>query len=120
MKNFSITLYFVSCIFIGLGFHKLYAYDPSSYEPINAYVGGDAYNYIINMGFATSLFIVALILSMVATGVLIYSRLNAVYVQLGGDLNEEYTDIETVEKQLKEANKQKETPSNNITNQMYK
>jgi hypothetical protein len=103
MKNFSITLYFISCVFLGMGFHKLYKYDSSSYEPVNAYVGGDAYNYIINMGFATSLFIVALILSMVATGVLIYSRLNAVYTQLGGDLNKEYTDIETVEKQLNEA-----------------
>lgn len=30
-------------------------------EPINAYVGGDAYNYIINANYATGFFVLAMI-----------------------------------------------------------
>ncbi len=37
--------------FAGMGFHKMFVYENSEYswrENKNAYVGGDAYNYIIN------------------------------------------------------------------------
>lgn len=55
--------YFISLIFIGMGFHKMYAYkNPTSkiLKSVNAYVGGDAYNYIINANYATAFFILAI------------------------------------------------------------
>lgn len=54
--------YLLSVIFIGLGFHKMFAYEnPDSYllDKVNAYVGGDAYNYIINGNYATAYFTLA-------------------------------------------------------------
>lgn len=43
-------------------------------EPVNAYVGGDAYNYIINANYAIGYFVLAgvLILSAIGCGVLWY------------------------------------------------
>jgi hypothetical protein len=102
MKIPPMFLYAISVIFIGLGLHKLYAYENSEYgETVNAYVGSDAHNFIINTGYATSFFILALILSIVATGLLILDKLTDVYKQLGGD-----TDNEKVNK---------EVPVNNIS-----
>jgi len=56
-------------IFLGVGFHKLTAYENTYSEDeydladeedsVNAYVGGDAYNYIINASQATAYFILA-------------------------------------------------------------
>lgn len=61
---FSIVTYIISTVFIGLGFHKMFAYNNGEsypYKLVNAYVGGDAYNYIINANLATAYFILALI-----------------------------------------------------------
>lgn len=44
-------------IFWCIGFYKLLAYDSGEYEPYtttNAYVGGDAYNFIINASYFTA------------------------------------------------------------------
>jgi hypothetical protein len=102
MKTSPIILYIASLIFICLGFHKLYAYENSEYgETVNAYVGSDAHNFIINTGYATSFFILALILSIVATGLLILDKLTDVYKQLGGN-----TDNQKINK---------EVPINNIS-----
>ena len=41
----------ISLIFIGLGFYKMFVYEMSDLSYVkdkNVYVGGDAYNYIIN------------------------------------------------------------------------
>jgi hypothetical protein len=60
----SIISYMLAIISIGIGFYKMYVYnlgDTYPYEPRNAYVGGDAYNYIINAGYAEAFFILALI-----------------------------------------------------------
>ena len=49
-------------VFIGLGFDKMFAYDNGEYYPYkyrNVYVGGDAYNYIINGNYATAFFVLA-------------------------------------------------------------
>lgn len=54
--------YAISLFFVGKGFHKMYAYEnPDSVllTSINAYVGGDAYNYIINANYATAFFTLA-------------------------------------------------------------
>lgn len=42
-------------IFWGIGFYKYLSYDSGEYsDSINAYVGGDAYNYIINGTYFTA------------------------------------------------------------------
>ncbi len=54
--------YLMAAIFLGLGFHKMFVYKPpdSGYDTItNVYVGGDAYNYIINANYATAYFSLA-------------------------------------------------------------
>lgn len=48
---FAIFLTIFGIIFLGIGFHKILVYENSDYswgEHKNSYVGGDAYNYIIN------------------------------------------------------------------------
>ena len=59
----TIVSYLISCLWAGIGFHKLFYYDSGEYygDPINAYVGGDAYNFIINANYATAYFVLALI-----------------------------------------------------------
>lgn len=44
----AIVLLIASIVFCSIGFYKITVYDGSVYFPQNAYVGGDAYNYIIN------------------------------------------------------------------------
>ena len=71
--------FFVSLIFLYMGFDKIYSYDngelyPHTYH--NAYVGGDAYNYIINGNYATAFFVLTLTFAMLGVGfcVLSYMR----------------------------------------------
>lgn len=54
--------YALSAIFIAMGFYKMFSYsNPESIyrKHINVYVGGDAYNYIINSNYATGYFVLA-------------------------------------------------------------
>ncbi|ACB84821.1 hypothetical protein [Natranaerobius thermophilus] len=63
MKNGAIVSYIISIIFIGIGFHKIFIYEnPDSVleNAVNAYVGGDAYNFIINANYATGYFTLAI------------------------------------------------------------
>lgn len=72
-------LFFIGCIsFIGCGFHKLFAYKNSKLYPsdnVNAVVGGDAYNYIINSNRAVAFFVMALICAVVGCTLLILNEL---------------------------------------------
>jgi hypothetical protein len=82
-----VILIIVSVVFLIVGFYKMYAYKNyesfmgtsdvyESYGRIaarvfgttNAYVGGDAFNYIINAGYATAYFVLAMFSGLVATG----------------------------------------------------
>lgn len=57
LANAWATLFYVAAvIFVGVGFYKMFAYDNPN---INAYVGGDAYNYIINANYADGYFTLA-------------------------------------------------------------
>lgn len=63
LPGVSIFSYLLSVVFIGIGFYKMLAYNNGEnypYEIINAYVGGDAYNYIINANYAVAYFVLAL------------------------------------------------------------
>jgi len=71
----------ISLIFIGLGFYKMFVYEMSDLSYVkdkNVYVGGDAYNYIINANFSTAYFVLALIFVIIACSFLIY---NAIMIQ---------------------------------------
>jgi hypothetical protein len=79
MKTLSSIFYLISAIFMGLGFHKLYKYenyDSEILDSVNAYVGGDAYNYIINTGYATSFFIIATLFTILASFILLMDKLS--------------------------------------------
>ena len=75
----SIGTYLVAAVFIAMGFQKLYVYENNSdhiyKDSINAYVGGDAYNYIINTGYATSFFVVALMFVVIGSVLLLMFKL---------------------------------------------
>lgn len=59
--------------FTALGFYKMFAYNNPKYtifeETQNAYVEGDAYNYIINGTYATAYFVLAGAMLLTACGV---------------------------------------------------
>lgn len=58
---FVVLSYIGAIIFICIGFYKMLSYNNGEYgDVVNAYVGGDAYNYIINANYAVSYFILAL------------------------------------------------------------
>ena len=78
-KILSGVSFFVSLIFLYMGFDKIYSYDNGELYPYtyhNAYVGGDAYNYIINGNYATAYFVLTLTFAMLGIGfcVLSYMR----------------------------------------------
>lgn len=77
-KWFSICSGIVSVIMLIIGFNKMFRYDNGEhypYEYINSYVGGDAYNYIINGTYATAYFVLAGTFLLAAIGLLILDRL---------------------------------------------
>ncbi len=56
----AILFYIISFVDLSKGFDKMNHYHNNEYFPsksVNAYVGGDAYNYIINAGYATGYFV---------------------------------------------------------------
>ena len=69
--------YFFSLVPLFIGFYKLFAYKNNEYSlsNINAYVGGDAYNYIINAGYACSYFILFLSLFVLGSALLICNEI---------------------------------------------
>ena len=52
--------YIVSGIMLYKGYDKMTNYYNGDYYAINAYVGGDAYNYIINGNYATGFFVLSM------------------------------------------------------------
>jgi|SRR5699024_8328617 len=63
----------ISGIFIVFGFYKMLAYTNEEYgdNNVNTYVGGDAYNYIINGNYTTAFFVLALIFTVLGCTFLI-------------------------------------------------
>ncbi|MGE8037771.1 hypothetical protein B1B04_12410 [Lysinibacillus sp. KCTC 33748] len=80
---YSVLGFIGAIISIGMGFYKMFVYESadedsyfSSKENINAYVGGDAYNYIINGTYTTSYFVLALVCMVFACSMLILKSIN--------------------------------------------
>lgn len=72
-----IISFIVSAIFICVGFNKMLNYElGGDYgDGVNSYVGGDAYNYIINGNYTIAYFVLALLCSVVACTFLIVNVL---------------------------------------------
>ncbi|WJV20731.1 hypothetical protein QU593_09975 [Rossellomorea marisflavi] len=86
MKIFAQISYGLSGLFVLLGLYKLYAYKNDDYDNlINAYVEGDAWNMLINKGFATSYFLLALVCVVTGTSIFVYEKLNAIHRTLKGE-----------------------------------
>lgn len=78
VNGISLISFGISFIFICIGFDKLFRYengDSYPYKLHNAYVGGDAYNYIINGNYATAYFVLATLFLILGFGVLILAYL---------------------------------------------
>ncbi|WP_223553210.1 hypothetical protein [Lysinibacillus sphaericus] len=77
--GFSVVGFFGAIVSMGMGFYKMFVYENfddedsyfSSEENVNAYVGGDAYNFIINGTYTTSYFVLALVFMVFACTMLI-------------------------------------------------
>lgn len=68
----------ISLFFMGMGFYKMFVYEASDLSYVknkNVYVGGDAYNYIINANFSTAYFVLSLIFVIIACSFLIYNAI---------------------------------------------
>jgi len=95
IKNIAILSYIISAVFIGLGFHKLYVYKHSETfisNNVNSYVGGDAYNYIINTGYATSFFVVATLFVIIGSTIVVLIKLNNIFYDDEDSIEEENTE----------------------------
>lgn len=58
---------------MAMGFYKMYFYRVSVFvKSINCYVGGDAYNYVINANYAGAWFVLAVLFVIVGLTILIY------------------------------------------------
>lgn len=73
----AMLLYGISFIFVWIGLHKILVYVPSDEVAYgeatkNFIVQGDAYNYIINGTHATVFMLLALIITIIASTLLIY------------------------------------------------
>ena len=53
------------------GIDKMTNYRNTDYKQVNAYVGGDAYNYIINGNYATAFFVLTAMFVLAAIGLMI-------------------------------------------------
>ena len=77
---FSILGFIGVIVSVSMGFYKMFVYEneDNSYfgESINAYVGGDAYNYIINSSYAIGYFVLALMCMVFACTMLILNNIN--------------------------------------------
>jgi len=81
LKNQALISYLLSCWFVGCGFYKIFYYTNYSFssilssENVNAYVGGDAYNYMINSQRATAYFVLALLFVVLGSAFLIINEI---------------------------------------------
>ncbi len=106
-KGIATVFYLGATALIVKGLYQMFAYKntTSAYEDnVNAYVGGDAYNYMINSGRAMVWVILALICAVIATGSLIIGAIDSRREQGENSLRELRTlriKLEDIEKREK-------------------
>lgn len=61
LKVVAVIMFIIAVIMLFKGYDKMTNYESSEYSDhtVNAYVGGDAYNFIINGNYATGFFVLA-------------------------------------------------------------
>jgi len=96
MNTGSIVSFILSGIFLISGFFKMYFYEAGE---TNAYVGGDAYNFIINANFATGYFTLAIFCAVVGLIFIVNSHLSDL-VQAMQNPKGDIDNIETVKKEF--------------------
>ena len=76
MKKIATLFYVLMTASVLKGFHKLFVYEsPDDFgDAVNAYVGGDAYNYIINAGQATAYFVLCVLFAVIAMTCLLLDK----------------------------------------------
>jgi len=110
---FSFFAFCIASIMVYLGYDKIVNYYHSSdYSSLdkNSYVGGDAYNYIINGNYANGFFILALIFVVIAIGFIIAGFLDKLTVLKENSMLKEDM-LEEDEECLEEENKIEEINS---------
>lgn len=88
-KVLSSISFIISAIVLGLGLDKIFNYDNGEsfpHEYHNAYVGGDAYNYIINGNYATGFFVLATMFALLGIGFIVLYYLSKIANRCGGML----------------------------------
>lgn len=97
--------FLMSIIMIGMGIYKYVAYSNPEYgETTNAYVGGDAYNYIINANYTTGFYVLATMFALIGIGCIIIYYLAKIDRKTKGERQGFYYFPECGEKVSKEAN----------------
>lgn len=79
-KRLSIVSLVCAAFTLFKGIHKMTVYDSGDYYPydiVNAYVGGDAYNYIINGTYATAFFVLTAMFVLAAIGLMVIHYVSA-------------------------------------------
>lgn len=77
----AILFYLLSAVMLYKGYDKMTNYSNPEYSFMtthNAYVGGDAYNYIINGNYATAFFVLTLTFAMLGIGFCILAYLSKI------------------------------------------
>lgn len=68
-NGFNISMWLcgvAALICVAKALYQMFFYDKDRIDPINAYVGGDAYNYIINTNYAIAYLLLALLMTVLA------------------------------------------------------
>lgn len=78
----SVISFLVAIVLIFFGLDKLLNYSNNDYKYYNAYVGGDAYNFIINGNYANGFFILAAMFALIGVGFIIaYYQTKMIVIQ---------------------------------------
>lgn len=78
-KTYKISMlisYGLALVMVSIGLHKMFVYENDRWDTVNVYVGGDAYNYIINANYSTSFFTLALLFTVLGSTFLIADKLS--------------------------------------------
>lgn len=78
LLTWGLLSYCAAFSFVGYGLYKLFVYHNSTLNSLkeNVYVGGDAYNYIINGTHATTYCVIGLVFAVMGTSCFIVNAIN--------------------------------------------
>ena len=104
-KGLSWTSFLAAAVPLYMGFHKMFVYVNNEYYVAgnkNSYVGGDAYNYIINGNYATGFFVLATMLVIMGIGFAILYYLSKIADESNSSASAPYSLLNDIEENLPE------------------